>query len=87
MSPAGQSEQPGNRLIDAGAVVGWSRPAYPGQQFYCPPHVPTSQRTLGEKFNEVTAFTATRLDARCEQCEQRLVPTPQDRDRTQEPAT
>jgi len=85
MSPAGQRKQPSSRLIDAGAVVGWSRSAYPGEQFYCPPHVPKSQRTLGKTFNEVTAFTATRLHARCEQCEARLVPTPQDRDRTQEP--
>ena len=83
MSAPGHSSNPG-ALIDAGAVVGWSRPAYPGKQFYCPPHVPRSQRTLGEKFNPVTAFTATRLDATCEHCGERLVPTPPDRDRAQE---
>lgn len=74
------SRQPRERLIDAGAVVGWSRPSYPGQQFYCPPHVPRSQRALGEPFTAVTAFTAARLDAVCERCGQRLVPTREDRD-------
>jgi hypothetical protein len=85
MSPADQSKQPADRLVDAGAVVGWSRSAYPGQQFYYPPHVPKSQRTLGEKFTGVTAFTATRLDARYELCGERLVPMTQHGVKTQEP--
>lgn len=65
-----------DRLIDAGAVVGWSRSTGGGlRQYYCPPHVPKSQRTLGERFEAVTAFTATRFDARCERCGDRLVAT------------
>jgi hypothetical protein len=84
MSPSPQGRPSSDRLIDTGAVVGWSRPSYPGQQYYCPPHVPRSQRTLGEKFNAVTAFTAARLDATCEQCGERLVPTPRNRDDAQE---
>lgn len=49
-------------------VVGWSRPSYPGKQFYCPPHVPGSQRTLGERFESVSRDQALRCSARCETC-------------------
>jgi hypothetical protein len=62
------------RLIEAGAVVGWSRSTGGGlRQYYCPPHVPRSQRTLGEIFTAVSAFTATAVGATCETCGEALV--------------
>lgn len=50
------------------SVVGWVRGDHLSRQYYCPPHVPRSQRSLGERFTSVTEERAIRVDARCERC-------------------
>lgn len=55
-------------------TVGWMRGDHLSRQYYCPPHVPRSQRTLGERFTEVTVERARRVGARCERCGERLAP-------------
>lgn len=57
-------------------VVGWARGTHLDRQYYCPPHVPRSQRTLGERFDAVSLDRARHVDARCKTCGERLARAP-----------